>query len=104
MKKHILYDYFGLEVYVEAKPEIPIKIYGNRAQQTSCKTLTFEDGFLKEIINESTTTPLDEIDQNHFNQIIESNVSEIIKNWIDLFVYCKKVQPELIKNRLSSQS
>lgn len=103
MKIHILYNYFDLEVYVENKPEIPIKVYGKRGSQSSCKSILFENGFLKNITDEMSSNPLDEIDQNSFNQIVESNVSEIIKDWIDIFVYNKQKQPELIKNRLSNE-
>jgi hypothetical protein len=103
MQLHILYNYFDLEVYVENSSDISIKIFGKRNDRISCKSIIFENGFLKEINDEFSNNPLDDLDQLSFNQIVENNVSEIIKDWIDIFVYKKQKQPERIMNRLSRE-
>ena len=102
MKSFLLYDYFGLEVYFQGEPTLPITVYGKRGSLKAAKNIFLKDGLLHSIKDNKVDNALDDSDQELFNQLVESNVAEIIKSWIDIYVYGIKKQPELIKNRLSS--
>lgn len=102
MKLFVLYDYFGLEVYFKGESTLPITVYGKRGSLIAAKTILLKDGLLDIIKDNIVDNPLDASDQEIFNQLVERNVSEIIKSWIDIYVYGIKKQPELIKQRLSS--
>ncbi len=102
MKSFVLYDYFGLEVYFQGESTLPITVYGKRGNLKAVKTIVLKDGLLAGIKDSKVDSPLDDSDQELFNQLVERNVTEIIKSWIDIYVYGKKKQPELIKQRLSS--
>jgi hypothetical protein len=102
MKSFVLYDYFELEVYFQGESTLPITVYCKRGNLVAAKTIFLKDGLLQSIKDNKVDNALDDSDQELFSQLVESNVAEIIKSWIDIYVYGIKKQPELIKNRLSS--
>jgi hypothetical protein len=97
---HKLYNYYGLEIYFDDKASLPITVYAARAERISKAIIYFKDGLLQPHQMQETTNPLDEQDQHSFHLILEKNISEMIKFWIDVFIYMKPLQEEIIKTKL----
>lgn len=96
----LLYNYFDLLIYFEGDKQLPIRIFGKRNKEISIKIIKFKNGLIDEIRDKNTELPLDPNDQKIFDKLVEDNISEIIKSWIDIFVYNKEKKPEQIMNRL----
>lgn len=97
-----LYDYYGMEVYFKNKAELPISVFGRRADKESGMVLHFNKGLVDSIQFIAMENDLDHEDKETFRLIIEQNISEIIKSWLDAFLYKKEIEMEIIKTRISS--
>lgn len=95
-----IYEYYGLEVYFENDKQLPIRVFAKRDKAISFKIIRFKEGLLDTIRDKQTNHPLDEHDQALFNNIFDTNISVIIKNWIDYFVYERKLQTEIITKKI----
>lgn len=98
---HLIFDYYGLEVYFKSTPELPIKIYARRDQSESAMSITFKNGLVDDIHFLNVEKELDHEDREIFRLILEKNISEIIKAWLDIFLYNKPVEPEIIKSKIN---
>lgn len=92
-----LYDYYGLEIYFSDKAELPITVYARRGENESAMTITFRNGLVDDIHFIEVGKELDEEDRENFRLIMELNISEIIKSWLDTFLYHRPVEQEVIK-------
>lgn len=95
-----IYDYYGLHVYFKSNNGLPITIYGKRNEQESACQLCFENGLIQGPVLLTSENELDEDDKSVFLLLIENNSSEIIKHWLDIFLYKKPVQAEIIKSKI----
>jgi hypothetical protein len=100
---HLIYDYYGLVVYFKEYPELPIKVYASRDDAESSMSITFKNGLVDDIHFLQVNKELDHEDREVFRLILERNISEIIKAWLDIFLYNKSVEPEIIKTNIKSQ-
>lgn len=97
-----LYDYYGLEVYFKNKADLPITVYARRGDTESAMTITFKNGLVDDIHFLEVEKELDDQDRELFRLLMERNISEIIKLWLDVFLYKKTVEMEVIKSNLKS--
>lgn len=95
-----IYDYYGLEIFFKNEPRLPINIYGKRAHTESKAVIIFENGLMKGIETQQTDDMLDAQDQESFELLMDKNISEIIKLWMDIFLYRKTHEPEIIRVKL----
>ncbi len=96
-----LYDYYGLEVYFKNKAELPITVFARRGEHESAMTITFKNGLVDDIHFLDVVNELDDNDREMFRLIMEKNISEIIKMWLDVFLYMRPIEMEFIKSKLA---
>lgn len=96
----LVYDYYGLNVFFRKTVTTPVSVFASRADKESCILITFNDGLVNSINFEDSTNPLDEEDKATFMLLVEKNVSEIVKFWLDAFLYNKEIVPEVIKSNI----
>ncbi len=96
-----IYDYYGLIVSFGKEAQLPIIVSGSRSEKKSSVSINFSNGLMEisEFLPENNE--LDETDQSDFKLLVENNSSEIIKLWLDVFLYGKKVQCEILKQKIS---
>jgi|Wag4MinimDraft_19_1082662.scaffolds.fasta_scaffold46409_1 hypothetical protein len=96
-EKH-LFEYLGLEIYLSTRDQQPLVIYGRSEDQLSTVVINFEDGVYKgiELQHVPDFQELSPKDKEKLLEIIDYNLPDIIKFWIDVFVYNKKVPFEKV--------
>ncbi len=99
-----IYDYYGLEVYFINKAELPIIVYARRNDAESAMSITFKNGLVDDIHFIQVEKELDPEDRELFHLLVEKNISEIIKAWLDVFLYKKSVELEIIKSNIRTES
>lgn len=99
-----IYDYYGLEVYFINKAELPIIVYARRNDAESAMSITFKNGLVDDIHFIQVEKELDPEDRELFHLLVEKNISEIIKAWLDVFLYKKPVELEIIKSNIRTES
>jgi hypothetical protein len=97
--KH-LFDYLGLQIYLSISDNKPLTFYGRSEYDTriSKAVIHLKDGIYKgiEILPVAEFDELDENEKRQLMKLIDANLSDIIKYWIDFFVYKKEVPFERI--------
>lgn len=98
----VIYDYYGLELILDKNDHEPVKIYGKRGDTISSAKIVFTEGLFSDILvkNVEEEPKLSEEDELLMCSVIESYLSEIIVAWLNVFVYNKKVETEVIKKKL----
>lgn len=100
----LVYDYYGLNVYFLKDISTPITIFAGRGNKESSILIAFKNGLVNQIEMVQTENPLDEEDQHTFSLIVEKNISEIVKHWLDTFVYNQDFSPEIIKHNIKEKA
>lgn len=98
-EKH-LFDYMGLRIYISRRDREPLVFYGHveNCEKLSKIIVHLDNGLFKgyEMARIDGLPALDEKDQQKLMDIIDYNLNDIIKYWIDFFVYHKDVPFEKI--------
>ncbi len=92
-----VYDYYGLMVSFKNEASLPIIVCGNRETRESRIVIRFNKGLMETPKWLRSDNELDEEDRKILILLVERNISEIIKLWLDIFLYNKAVEPEIIK-------
>ncbi|MEZ4804104.1 MAG: hypothetical protein R2852_01070 [Bacteroidia bacterium] len=93
-------DYYGLIIYFKNEAVLPIQVFGKRNELLSKATINFENGLLMPIQIDTSHSTLDEVDMKNFKLLVEKNSSEIIKLWLDNFLYKNPIEVDIIKQKL----
>jgi hypothetical protein len=97
-----LYDYFGLIFLFYSHEHEPIHVHGKFQGKESKAEIIFENGKFKEIVISDVQgkEPLDIRNLKKFKRVIELYRDDIIRKWIDFFVYNIEFAPERITKKL----
>ncbi len=97
-----LYEYFGLIFFFYSNEHEPIHIHGRYQGNESKAEIIFENGKFKEIIIKdiSGKAPLDVQNLKKFKKIITLYRDDIVRKWIDFFVYNIEFPSETITKKL----
>ena len=96
-----LYEYFGLIFLFYSQEHEPIHVHGKFQDKESKAEIIFENGKFKEIIikNVQGKNPLDTQNLKKFKKIVELYRDDIVRKWIDYFVYNIEISPEKITKK-----
>jgi hypothetical protein len=97
-----LYEYLGLIILFYSNDHEPIHVHGKFQDLESKAEIIFEQGVFKEIIlkDVSGKRPLDAKNLKKFRQIVELYKEDIVKKWIDFFVYNAEIKSEKITKKI----
>lgn len=97
-----LYEYFGLIFLFYSNEHEPIHIHGKFQDRESKAEIIFENGKFKEIVIREVKgkKPLDGQNMNKFKKIVELYRDDIVRKWIDFFVYNIEIEPEQITKKV----
>lgn len=97
-----LYDYFGLVFLFYSHEHEPIHIHGKFQGKESKAEIIYENGKFKEIIIKDVKgkEPLDIRNLRKFKKVIELYRDDIVRKWIDFFVYNIEFKSEKITKKL----
>ena len=97
-----LYEYFGLIILFYSNEHEPIHVHGKYQGKESKAEIIFEDGKFIEvrIIDVSGKEPLDSQNIKKFRKLVETYRDDIVRKWVDFFVYNRSISPEKITKKL----
>jgi len=97
-----LYEYFGLIILFYSQEHEPIHVHGKFQDKESKAEIIFENGKFKEIIISEVQgkASLDGRNLKKFKKIVELYRDDIVRKWIDFFVYNIEISPEKITKKL----
>ncbi len=97
-----LYEYFGLIFVFYSSEHEPIHIHGKYQGRESKAEIIFSNGKFVEIRikDVSGKEPLDTQNLKKFRTIVELYRDDIVRKWIDFFVYNIEISPEKITKKL----
>jgi|SRR5690606_28078215 len=102
-KLHILYDYYGLLISFRQVENLPIKVYGVRGTLSSRAVIEFNKGLISFKMDKSYKNSLDAEDTETLQLLIERNISEIVKAWLDIFIYDLPWTTEVIRKNIREE-
>ena len=97
-----LYEYFGLIILFYSNEHEPIHVHCKFQGKESKAELIFENGKFVEVrITEvSGKEPLDSQTMKKFKKLVETYRDDIVRKWVDFFVYNKPIESERITKKL----
>jgi hypothetical protein len=97
-----IYDYYELLISVDKDLSEPLQFISSFNKQQNLVKINFESGLFKDITFQQNAhhLELDEEDKAKIIQILELNLNQAIKKWIDFHLYNKEITLEIITNRI----
>lgn len=97
-----LYEYFGLIVLFYSNEHEPIHVHGKFQDMESKAEIVFISGKFVEIRISDVTgkKPLDNKNLKKFKKLVESYRDDIVRKWVDFFVYNVEITTEKIGKRI----
>jgi len=97
-----IYEYLGIVIYFYSNEHDPIHVHGQYNGSEVKAEFVVEDGQVVEIIFKSVHNrkPLSDTQLSDFSAFVEKYANEIVKKWVDYFVYNKKIKTEIITRRI----
>ena len=97
-----LYEYFGLIILFYSQEHEPIHVHCKFQGKESKAEIIFEDGkFVRVSISEvKGKEPLDTQNLKKFKRLVEVYRDDIVRKWVDFFVYNRVIESEKITKKL----
>ena len=97
-----LYEYFGLIILFYSNEHEPIHVHGKYQGKESKAEIIFEDGKFIEvrIVDVNGKEPLDSQNLKKFRKLVETYRDDIVRKWVDFFVYNRSISSEKITKKL----
>ncbi len=97
-----LYEYFGLIILFYSHEHKPIHVHCKYQGKESKADLIFENGkFLEVRLTEVIgKEPLDPQNLKKFKKLVELYRDDIVRKWVDFFVYNKPIESERITKKI----
>lgn len=97
-----LYEYFGLVVFFYTNEHEPIHVHGEFQNGHAKAEIFLKEGKIVRIVfsNLSDKRPLPGNKMKDFRALVNAKAHDIVRRWIEYFVFKKHNKPELITRRL----
>ena len=97
-----LYEYLGLIILFYSNKHEPIHVHCKFQGKESKAELIFENGkFIDVRISDvNGKEPLDSQNLKRFKKLVETYRDDIVRKWVDFFVYNKSIEFERITTKL----
>lgn len=97
-----LYEYLGIVILFYSNEHTPIHVHGNYQGRESKAEIILVDGKIVKVIfgNVKGRLPLPAIKLNAFKKLVNSYSEDIVKKWIDFFVYNKPIKSKRITREI----
>ncbi|MSU63038.1 MAG: DUF4160 domain-containing protein [Pedosphaera sp.] len=97
-----LYEYFGLVVFFYANEHDPIHVHGEFQGCQARAEIILKDGTVIQIIfsNVKGRPPLAGAKMKDFQALVRAKADDIVRRWVDFFVFKKHNKPEIITRKV----
>ena len=98
-------DYYGLVVYFDTTISTPIIVFAAVLDRRSACKIEFKQGLYKglELFDTETETGLTNQEKEQFKQLVENNLDDLIRGWIDFFVFNREPNVDIVTYSLTVQ-
>ena len=98
----VLLEYRGIEVCLFPSDKTPIHFYAISGDDVAMAKITFKNGIFdkSEIQNVADLSSMSDKNKERFRIVVEEYLSELVRNWIDYYIYGKTLQSEKIQKSL----
>lgn len=96
-----LYEYFGIVVLFYSNEHEPIHVHGKASGRECRAELQILQGRVVEIqfVRTGGRPMLNPGEMRYFEELVRAKADEIVRKWIDYFVWHKPIEPEVISRR-----
>ena len=97
-----LYEYFGLVILFYSNEHEPVHVHGKYQGRESKAEIVFENEEFKEIriVEVKGKKTLEAKEIKKFKKIVETFKDDIVKKWVDFFVYNKEIKSKKITKKI----
>ena len=97
-----LYEYLGLVILFYSHEHEPIHVHCKYQGKESKAEIVFEDGKFIEIRISKVKgkEPIDSQNLKNFKRLVEVYRDDIVRKWVDFFVYNKVIESERITKKI----
>jgi hypothetical protein len=97
-----LYEYYGLVVFFYTNEHQPIHVHGEFQNGHARAEIFLREGKIVRIVfsNVSGKHPLPENKMKDFKTLVKAKADDIVRRWIEYFVFKKHNRPEFITRKL----
>ena len=97
-----LYEYLGLIILFYSNEHEPINVHGKYQGRENKAQIIFENGKFKKIIISPVKgkRSLKPTELKRFEKIVNAFRDDIVRKWVDFFVYNREVKPERITKKI----
>ena len=97
-----LYEYFGLIILFYSHEHEPIHVHCKYQGKESKAEIVYENGKFAEVIITKVQgkEPLDTQNLKKFKRLVEYYRDDIIRKWVDFFVFNKEIVAERITKKI----
>ncbi len=99
-----LFEYLGIVIMFYSNEHEPIHVHGKHGGMESKAELLIEDGRVVSIRVKTVKgkKPLDQKERREFEGFVNAFKDDIVKKWVDYFVYHKSIQCVRIEGRVKA--
>ena len=99
-----LFEYLGIVIMFYSNEHEPIHVHGKHGGMESKAELLIEDGRVVSVRVETVKgkKPLNKKEHREFEEFVNAFKDDIVKKWVDYFVYHKSIQCIRIEGRVKS--
>ena len=96
-------EYYGLVLYFDPLATSPLTVFAAVLDRRSACRISFKNGLFKGLEFFETETELGlTAEENHqFKLLIENNLDDIIRGWIDFFVFNREPNIDIVTKNLA---
>jgi len=95
-----LYEYFGIIIMFYSNDHEPIHVHGKHNGRESKAEIILRDGKVVSIKFIPVGQGLEINKQKEFEAFVRAYADEIVKKWVDFFVYKKQIVPQTITKKV----
>lgn len=97
-----LYEYFGLVLFFYTNEHEPIHVHGEFQGAHARAEIFLKEGKISRIVfsNVSGKRPLAGSKMKDFRTVVRAKSDDIVRRWIEYFVFKKHNKPEIITRKL----
>ncbi len=95
-------DYFGLVLFFDPSVNTPLTVYAAVLDRRSGCKIVFQSGLFKglQFFNTESELGLTTEEKDQFQQLIENNLDDIVRGWIDFFVFNREPNIDIVTKSL----
>jgi hypothetical protein len=97
-----LYEYLGIIIFFYSNEHEPIHVHGRYGDCESKIEIFIKNGIVQGLKLQNVTgkKPLPTVQSKHFKKLATVLADEIVQNWVNYFIYHKKIVAKKIAGKL----